>query len=197
MLTAMLTTVVLAAGSVPPDTVCIWNQSSLPGQGVITMPDARRTSPRDSLAFQAGGAVVKVCYSRPSSRGRTMIGGTSVPYGKVWRTGANEATMIHTTGHLVVAGIHLDAGTYSLYTVPGEREWEVIINRSYMQWGHESTYTDSVRAQEVGRGRVPAQHVDQAIEQFTMRAERQADGDANLILEWEHSRVAIPFRRMR
>jgi hypothetical protein len=126
-----------------------------------------------------------------------MIGGAAVPFGKVWRTGANEATMIHTTGHLVIAGMHVDAGTYSLYTVPGEREWEIIINRSYMQWGHESTYTDSVRAMELGRGRVPAERVDAPIEQFTMRAVTRPDGDADLILEWEHSRLAIPFRRMR
>jgi len=196
MLTTLLTAAVLAAGP-PPDTTCIWNQSSMPGSGVITMPDARRQSPRDSVTFQAGGAIVKVCYSRPSSRGRTMIGGDAVPYGRVWRTGANEATMIHTTGHLVIAGIHVDAGTYSLYTVPGEREWEVIINRSYMQWGHESTYTDSVRAMEVGRGRVSAQRVEAPVEQFTMRAEPSSGGDANLILAWEHSRVAIPFQRMR
>jgi len=89
-----------------------------------------------------------------------MIGGEAVPYGRVWRTGANEPTMIHTTGHLVIAGIHVDAGTYALYTVPGEREWEVIVNRSHRQWGHESTYTDSVRVQEVGRGRVPTQRVE-------------------------------------
>ncbi len=187
----------LAVLLLPPDTTCIWNQNTMPGRGVISIPDGRRASPKDSLAFQAGGATVKVCYSRPSARGRTMIGGEAVPFGQVWRTGANEATMLHTTGHLVVAGIHLDAGTYSLYTVPGQREWEVIINRSYMQWGHESAYTDSVRAMEVGRGRVPAQAAPAHVEQFTMRAEPGRGGDANLVLEWERTRIAIPFARMR
>jgi hypothetical protein len=181
----------------PPDPSCIWNQSTMPGRGVITIPDNFRASPKDSVTFTAAGETVKVCYSRPSLKGRTMIGGELVPYGHIWRTGANEATMIHTSGHLVVAGIHLPAGTYSLYTVPGEREWEVIINRAYMQWGHESTYTDSVKAMEVGRGRVPVERVATPIEQFTIRAQSSSGGDANLILEWQNSRVAIPFNRMR
>ena len=66
----------------------------------------------------------------------TMIGGDAVPFGRIWRTGANEATMIHTTGALMIAGVHVEPGTYALYTVPGEREWEIVINRSYMQWAY-------------------------------------------------------------
>ena len=195
----ILLALTVAAFAPPPDTMCLWGQNVMRGQSTPVDPPAsvRALSPKDSLSFAAGGAVVKVCYSRPSSRGRTMIGGEHVPYGRVWRTGANEPTMIHTTGHLVIAGIHVDAGTYSLYTVPGEREWEIIVNRATHQWGEESNYTDSVRAQEVGRGRVPVQRVDQAIEKFTMRAEPGQGGDAMLILEWEHTRVAVPVQRMR
>jgi hypothetical protein len=185
------------ASPVPVDTLCIWNRSSMPGRAQpINMPDERRQSPRDSVSFQVGGAAVKVCYSRPSARGRTMIGGEAIPYGRLWRTGANEATMLIATGDLMVAGVHVPAGIYSLYTVPGEREWEVIVNRSYMQWGHESAYTDSVRAMEVGRGRVPVQAVAAPIEQFTIRAEPLRGRGAMLVLEWERSRVAIPVQRM-
>ena len=194
----MLTLLLALTVVVPSDTTCIWNRSTEPGEGIINLPAARRAqSPQDSVTFSAGGATVKVCYSRPSLRGRHMVGGEAVPYGRVWRTGANEATMIHTTGHLVIAGLHLEAGTYALYTVPGEREWEVIVNRSYMQWGHESTYTDSVRAQEVGRGRAAAGRTSAPVERFTVRSEPTSGGDANLILEWENTRVAIPVQRMR
>ena len=194
----MLALLLSVALAVPSDSNCIWNRSIEPGEGVINLPAAQRAlSPQDSLTFSAGGAMVKACYSRPSLRGRHMVGGEAVPFGKIWRTGANEATMIHTTGHLIIAGIHLDAGTYALYTVPGEREWEVVVNRSYMQWGHESTYTDSVRAQEVGRGRVPTARTSAAVERFTIRSEPTSGGDANLILEWENSRIAIPVQRMR
>jgi hypothetical protein len=194
MLDLLLALTVLAP---PPDTNCLWNRSSLPDRGVITLPDERRASPRDSVTFRAGPAVVKICYSRPSARGRTMIGGEAVPFGRIWRTGANEATMLHTTGALMVAGIHVGPGTYALYTVPGEREWAIVLNRSYLQWGHESAYTDSVRAQEVGRGRAAAGQVGEPIEQFTIRAEPAANGNADLILEWEHTRVVVPVRAMR
>lgn len=181
----------------PQSPACIWGRSTMPGRGVVNPPAAVRTrSPQDSVSVTVGGSIVKICYSRPSARGRTMIGGEAVPYGSVWRTGANEATMIHTTGHLMIAGQHLDAGTYALYTVPGEREWEVILNRSYLQWGHESTYSDSVRAQEVGRSRVPVTRTSAPVEQFTIRTEPAANGNANIILEWENSRVVIPVQRM-
>lgn len=186
----------LAVQAPPPDTLCIWNRSAMPGRPPITMPDTRRTSPRDSVSVQVGAAAVKVCYSRPSARGRTMIGGEAVPFGRIWRTGANEATMLHTTGALMIAGVHVEPGTYALYTVPGEREWEIVLNRSYLQWGHESTYTDSVRAQEVGRGRVPARATAAPVEQFTIRAEPAAGGNADLVLEWETTRVVVPVRRM-
>jgi hypothetical protein len=82
---------------------------------------------------------------------------------------------------------------YSLYTVPGKTEWEVIVNRSISQWGHESRYTDSVKAQEVGRGKVPAQAIAEPIETFTIRSE-SAGGAASLILEWEKTRVSIPVK---
>lgn len=150
-----------------------------------------RPSPLDSVMFDVAGQRVKVCYGRPSARGRTMVGGESVPYGKLWRTGANEPTMIHTPVKLDIAGITVEPGSYSLYTVPGESEWEVIVNRSITQWGHESRYTDEVRAQEVGRAKVPNGHLDEHVETFTISAE-PASGGVNLVLRWEHTEVVIP-----
>ena len=81
---------------------------------------------------------MKVCYGRPSLRGRQMLGTEHVPYGKLWRTGANEPTIFYTPVALQVAGIRVPPGVYSLYTVPGKTEWEVIVNRSITQWGHET-----------------------------------------------------------
>lgn len=166
------------------DTACIVTGMAVEG----------RRSPLDSLTFTVGGSPVKVCYGRPSARGRTMIGGEAVPYGHVWRTGANEPTMIHATAPILVAGIQVPAGTYSLYTVPGETTWDVIVNRSTSQWGAERNYTEEVRAQELGRATVPGAGTEQHIEQFTMRAE-PAEGGATLVLEWERTRVRIPIRR--
>jgi hypothetical protein len=159
------------------------------------MAPATRTSPLDSVSFQVGGHTVKVCYGRPSLKGRTMIGGEAVPYGKVWRTGANETTKLIATTPLSVGGIEIPAGMYALYTVPGATEWEVIVNRSYQQWGRENTYTDSVKAQEVGRARAKVETLTTPIEQFTIRAEPQPDGSAQLVLEWQTSRIRVPVVR--
>jgi hypothetical protein len=154
---------------------------------------AERPSPLDSISFRVGGASVKVCYGRPSAKGRTMIGGDAVPYGSIWRTGANEPTMIHTTAALNVAGIDIGAGSYSLYTIPGEDTWQVIVNRSITQWGHEGRYTQEVEAQEVGRGTVPSEQMDDHVETFTLRSDETAEG-VKLLLEWEHTRVMVPIR---
>jgi hypothetical protein len=166
-----------------PDTSCV----------VMDLPTEDRLSPLDSLSFSVAGHTVKICYGRPSARGRTMIGGRDVPYGKLWRTGANEPTMIHTMTSLNVAGIEIGWGSYSLYTVPGEDEWVVIVNRSITQWGHIAQYNYKVKAQEVGKAKLPREQLDQHVETMTFRVE-PADGDAvTLVLEWERTRVRIPI----
>jgi len=183
LLPAILAVGLAAAPAAAQDQSCPYRQS---------MALATRPSPLDSVSFQVGGHVVKVCYGRPSLKGRTMIGGDAVPYGKVWRTGANETTKLITTAPLSVGGIQVPAGMYALYTLPGEAEWEVIVNRSYQQWGRENTYTDSVKAQEVGRAKAKVETLAQPVEQFTIRAEPQPDGSAQLILEWQTARIRVP-----
>jgi hypothetical protein len=120
--------------------------------------------------------------------------GELVPFGKLWRTGANEPTIIHFPVATDVAGIRVEPGSYSLYTVPGETTWTVIINRSTSQWGHESTYTPAIQAQEVGRAEVPSTRLDNHVEAFTIRSQPGDAGATNLVLEWERTRVAIPIR---
>lgn len=149
-----------------------------------------RASPYDSMTFTVGDGIAKVCYSRPSLRGRTMIGGDAVPYGQVWRTGANEPTTIHLTVPASIAGIDVDAGSYSLYTIPEEgQEWTLIVNASTSQWGHESTYP-GVQDQDVGRAAVQAERLEEAVESFTIRA---MDGATGIVLEWQNSRVHVPI----
>jgi len=167
-----------------PDTVC--PSRNVPLQG--------RKSPLDSVSFTVGGQPVKVCYGRPSSRGRVMLGGKDVPYGKIWRTGANEPTIFYTPIPLTVAGLRVEPGVYSLYTVPGQREWEIIVNRSTSQWGKEDQYTAAIRAKELGRVKVKSESTAAPVETFTIRAE-PAGANADLVLEWEKTRVKIPFRR--
>lgn len=168
----------------------------IPQPACVTMNTERlplnaRRSPLDSVTFRIRGQPVKICYGRPSARGRTIFGGL-VPYNRLWRTGANEPTMIHTTVPLTVAGIAIGPGSYSLYTVPGPSEWEIIVNRSVSQWGHEGAYTAEVRAQEVGRARVKAGTAGDDVETFTISALPDGDARATVILEWERTRVEIP-----
>jgi hypothetical protein len=121
-----------------------------------------------------------------------MLGGQAVPYGKLWRTGANEPTMIHTTGALRIAGLKVPPGSYSLYTVPGPDEWEVIVNRSINQWGEESNYTAEVKAKELGRAKVKAEKLPATVERLTIRPEPPAGDASALILEWQDTRIRIP-----
>jgi hypothetical protein len=174
--------------SIPADPACITMNTR-------QLPLDKRKSPLDSVSFTVAGKAVKVCYGRPSLRGRRMLGGEAVPYGQVWRTGANEPTMIHTTGPITLAGLKVPAGTYSLYTVPGKGEWEIIVNRSTTQWGEESNYTDAVKKQELGRAKVKPEIIATPVETFTIRPQ-PASGDAKaLVLEWEQTRVRIPLGR--
>jgi hypothetical protein len=96
----------------------------------------KQQSPKSTATGKIGSANVTITYSSPAVKGR-KIWGELVPYGKVWRAGANEATIIETDKDLVVEGKKLPAGKYSLYALPGEKEWQIIINSQTGQWGIE------------------------------------------------------------
>lgn len=154
-----------------------------------------RTSPYDSAVVSLATVEAKVCYSRPSMRGRVIFGpegSALVPYGQLWRTGANEPTTLHLSGAAEVAGVAVEAGSYSIYTVPGEAEWTVIVNRSTEQWGIESQYTPEIEAMEVGRAAVRSETMADAVELFTIRFEPAGADAADLVLEWERTRVRVP-----
>ena len=190
LLAALTLTALLALPLSPAaqatDTACqVLHPNNVPVEG--------RKSPLDSLTFTVAKQPVKVCYGRPSSRGRTMIGGAAVPYGRLWRTGANEPTIFFTPVALTLAGIAVPPGMYSLYTVPSATEWEIIVNRSTKQWGEESNYTPEVKKLEVGRAKVKSETVKSPIETFTIRSEGAGSG-ATLVLEWEKTRVKLPVK---
>jgi hypothetical protein len=156
------------------------------------MPVAGRQSPYDSTTVSVGGQQLKVCYGRPAAAGREIFGAL-VPYGTLWRTGANEPTIIHVPFEAEIAGLRVPRGSYSIYTIPEAEEWTLIINRSISQWGHPSSYTPEVEAQELGRATIRTERMNQAVEQFTIRGESTASG-ADILLEWERTRARIPVR---
>ena len=143
---------------------------------------ATAPSPYDSTMATVGTAQVKICYSRPSLKGRTAVGGTLAPFGKVWRTGANEPTILHTTGAITVGGVRLAPGSYSIYTIPGEKSWTVMLNKSTTQWG-----TSYPQAQDVGRTEAAPKAVAAPIEKFTITLTSSA-----LTLAWEKTSVTVP-----
>lgn len=95
---------------------------------------ASRPSPPATASGKIGGANITISYSSPSVKGRQIWGGL-VPYGKVWRAGANEATVFETDKAITVEGKSLPAGKYSLFATPGEKEWQFIFNSQTGQWG--------------------------------------------------------------
>lgn len=149
-----------------------------------------RASPMDSTSVSLADGAVKLCYGSPSARDRTMIGGEHVPFGELWRMGANEPTMLHTSVPLSVAGISIEPGSYAMYTIPGDEEWEIFLSRSTEHWG--LAITDEVRAMEVGSATVESEALEDHVEALRFRFEEAGTRSASLVLEWETTRIAIP-----
>lgn len=154
-------------------------------RGATMEEAAERTSPLRELRFSYDGGEALLCYGAPSARGREIMGGL-VPYAEPWRTGANEPTAIHLTAPASVGGVELEPGTYALYTIPGEEEWQVFLNSSYERWG--IPITDEVRATEVGSFTVAPEATEEMTETLTFD---YADGD--IVMKWEHTQLRIPF----
>lgn len=144
-------------------------------------------SARDSVVAAVGGANVSVAYGRPSMRGRRIMGEV-VPFGQVWRTGANEATAFHTDRDLMMGGTRVPAGSYTLWTIPGPDAWTLIINKQTGQWG---TVYDP--AQDLAR--IPVQASLESgppVELLTLRILPDGAGGM-MVIAWEATTVAIPF----
>jgi hypothetical protein len=129
---------------------------------------------------------VKITYNRPSLRGR-KVGTELAPYGKVWRTGADAATMITFTKDGKFGGKDVKAGNYTLYTIPAEKEWTVILNKQTGQWG-----TQYDEAQDFVRVKVPAKKTNKSEEVFTIKVDDKAKG-SDLVMLWENTSVTVPM----
>ncbi len=129
---------------------------------------------------------IKVIYSRPQKKGRKIFGDL-VKYDKVWRTGADEATEIKFFKDLKMADQEVKAGTYSLYTIPGEKEWTIILSSELDSWGAYS-YD---KGKDVARIKVPAATGD-ALEVFSI-AFKKVDKGYHMVIGWDTTRVEIPF----
>lgn len=153
---------------------------------VIPAPEPRQSPVALAATKLNGDSYVRVVYGSPRMRGRDIFGGL-VPYGEVWRTGANEATEITFSSDVMFGGQHVEAGTYALFTIPQEDEWTVILNRTLGQWGSYA-YDD---AADLLRITVPVRRSSSQHEAFTIRFD-EADAGTNLVMVWDRARVDIP-----
>ncbi len=148
-------------------------------------------TPMDIAIFRPEGRgtkpIAKIVYGRPSKKGRKMIG-EKEPYGKVWRTGANETTEIKLYRDIKFGNLLLKAGTYSLYTIPGKDEWTVIFNSGLDSWG--AFYYN--QANDIGRIKVKREHIAPEVETFTIYFEGSTSS-GYLVMVWENTIVKIPL----
>lgn len=151
-----------------------------------------RASPPDSTSVRLDGGVARVCYSSPQARGREIMGDL-VPYGQPWRLGANEPTTLHLTFTAEIGGVRLEPGSYVLYAIPGRDEWEIVVNGATDRWG--IPIDESVRKQDVGSVSAEAEQTDRMVEGLTLGFERRDETSADLVVEWERTRVRVPVTR--
>lgn len=149
-------------------------------------------SPEADVNFESGDLKIHVFYNRPSKRGR-IIFGELVPYGKVWRTGANEATIFETNKDLIIKDKTLKAGKYTLWTIPQEQSWTIIFNSEVGQWGIDyNGVANRDPKNDVLSVEVPAVIQEKEFEQFTISVEK-VDEDQELILLWDKTLVSVPL----
>jgi len=153
---------------------------------------AERPSLLDSRAVQLGGGTIKVCYGRPSARGRKVMGGL-VPFDEPWRLGANEATSVNVPFAAEIAGVRVSPGSYTLYVIPSASKWQIVVNRGVQRWG--VPINKDVRAADVGTGTVSTESLGAPVETLTLQFAPPAGNATELIVEWEKTRVRIPIRR--
>lgn len=152
-----------------------------------TEAEAReRPSPLRETEFSVGGNEGLLCYGAPSARGREIMGGLLV-YGQPERIGANEPTTLHLSGPANVGGVDLEPGTYSIYAIPNEDEWQIFVNSNWERWG--IPIDESVRSNEVGVFAVTPEPMDEYVETLQYRFEPTDETMGDMVLEWENTRV--------
>jgi hypothetical protein len=143
-----------------------------------------RPSPPAKAEGTIDGAKVVIDYSTPYVKGRKIFGGLE-PYGKVWRTGANEATTFEVDKNVKVEGKELPKGKYALFTIPGENEWTIIFNKTANQWGA----FDYKEGDDALRVTVKPGKTDKLVEQFNIALEKN-----KVVIRWENTQVAFAVK---
>lgn len=145
-------------------------------------------SPTQKITQAFGMGEIELTYSRPVMKDRKIMGNL-VPFGEVWRTGANAATLIKFTAPVEIMGKKIDTGTYALYTIPGEDKWQVILNRGITNWGSDG-YDEKA---DVARFTVKKSEIDKKVESFTIQFTDVKPTTCNLEMKWERTAITLPI----
>ena len=148
-----------------------------------------QASPKSTLTQVVGLTNVEVVYSRPSAKGRDVFNNL-VPFGKLWRTGANENTLITFSDDVVIDGKTLPKGKYALYTTPRADSWEIIFYTATDNWGNPENWDETKVALKTT---VKSEHIDRLVESFTIGINNLDNNFAHLEISWEKTIVALKF----
>ncbi|MGA8855226.1 MAG: DUF2911 domain-containing protein [Christiangramia sp.] len=151
-------------------------------------------SPEDTITYTQDDLKLEVFYNRPYKKDRKIFGNL-VPYNKVWRTGANEANTFENNEDILVDGSMLEAGKYTLWTIPMEKSWKVIFNSKMYPWGinlDKEAYRDAKFDSLVLER--PVEEIDTDFEQFTILFEQNGEF-VNMVLAWDETSVSIPIKK--
>jgi hypothetical protein len=152
---------------------------------------ASRPSPPAKATYAlADGKSITIDYSSPRAKGRKVYGGL-VPYGQVWRAGANEATTFVTTADLMVGGTHVAAGSYTLFVVPNQDKWTLVISKKTGEWGIPYPGAD----QDLARVDMKASSLPSSVENFTIGLDKSGKG-CTLRMDWETTRASVDISGM-
>lgn len=157
----------------------------LTGAGLL-QAQKPRVSPHETVTATLGGKKVTIEYGRPSMKGREIFG-KLVPYGEVWRTGADEATILTTEGDLMLGSLHVPAGSYSLFTIPAADGWTIIVNNTAKQMG-AFKYDEKT---DLGRAKMKTEKAP-ATQQFTIALEPKGANAGTLRMTWDTVSATIP-----
>jgi tetratricopeptide (TPR) repeat protein len=146
-------------------------------------------SPAQYIKQDFGLGTIELSYSRPSKKGRTIFGDL-VPYGKVWRTGANSATTIQFSDEVIIGGVAIKPGKYGLLTIPNINEWTIIISKQT----DVTSPSEYKQEEDIVRVNATAKQLEEAVESFTIEVANIATTSCELSISWENAIVSLPIK---
>jgi len=160
--------------------------ASVTAYSQMSLPAA---SPRQTVEQQFSTSNISVEYGRPGVKGRKVFG-ELVPYGKVWRAGANGATKITFAQPVNFGGKIVPAGTYGLFVIPTEKEWKIILNKDAQQWGAYA-YDEKLNVSDIT---VPVQKLSEKQEWFAIELNPVDDNALDMVIKWDLTKVTVPVK---